>query len=84
VPFIARDVDIRVADAAKKNFNLHVVRAGIAALEIERRERRGLGEGGEGLGVIHESIVSTAAKNFHRLIKVTQQSGDGRFARSDL
>jgi hypothetical protein len=45
------------------------VRAGIAALEIERRERRGLGEGGESFGVIHESIVSTAVKNCHRLIK---------------
>ncbi len=59
-----------MADAAKKNFNLDVVRAGIAALEIERRERRSWGEVGESFGVIHnKSIVSTDPKNFHRLIK---------------
>ena len=39
VPFIAGDVDIRVADAAEKDFDLHVVRTGVAALEVERRER---------------------------------------------
>ena len=32
MPLVADDVQIRMADAAKKNLDLHVVRAGIAAL----------------------------------------------------
>ena len=39
VPFVAGDVDIRVADAAIQNLNLHIVRAGRATLKVERRER---------------------------------------------
>src|SRR5271157_3927827 len=32
-PFVARRVQVRVTDAAKQNFDLHVLRAGIATFE---------------------------------------------------
>ena len=38
-PFIASNVDVGMADAAVKNLNLHIVRAGIAALKGEGCER---------------------------------------------
>ena len=39
LPFVADDVQVRVADAAEKNLDLHVVRAGIAALNRSGCER---------------------------------------------
>jgi hypothetical protein len=53
LPFVAGDVEVRMADAAEKNLDLDIVRVGIAALEGERSERRSLGEGGKSFGVIH-------------------------------
>ena len=40
LPFVAGGMHVRVADAAVKNLDLHVVRAGITALKSEGRERR--------------------------------------------
>ena len=39
VPFVAGNMHVRVADAAVKNLDLHIVRAGIPALKVERRKR---------------------------------------------
>ncbi len=86
-PFIAGGVQIGMADAAVKNLDLNIVRAGIATLKVERRERRGLGQGRKSFGIIHGFTISTAAGFFHRLIEITERqrageasSGAGRFA----
>jgi hypothetical protein len=53
VPFIADDVDIRMADAAEKNLYLHIMRAGFAALQGKRRQWRGCGCGGISFCCLH-------------------------------
>ncbi|HEX8897280.1 MAG TPA: hypothetical protein VF751_01165, partial [Chthoniobacterales bacterium] len=52
-PLAARRMQIGMANAAKKNVDLDIARAGIAAIEGKRRERRGLGAGGVAFGRIH-------------------------------
>jgi hypothetical protein len=39
-PFIPRHVQVGVADATEQNLELDVVRADVAALDVEGRERR--------------------------------------------
>src|SRR5437667_9847007 len=38
-PLISRDMQVRVADSAKKNFNLHISRCRLAPFERERLQR---------------------------------------------
>ena len=52
-PLVAGLVDVGVADAAVEDVDLHVVRAHLAAVELERRQRGGLGEGGVAPGLGH-------------------------------
>ena len=52
-PFIARGVQIGMADATVKNIDLHIGGAGIAALDLVRTEWRSAGLGGKGGGAGH-------------------------------
>jgi hypothetical protein len=59
VPFVAGDMDIGVADAAVQDLDLHVLRAGLAALDDGRGERRGCVQNRISFGVKHRRIFST-------------------------
>ena len=50
LPLVANLMEVGVADAAEENFNLDVLRAGLATLEGERSERSGCALGGKGFG----------------------------------
>jgi len=53
-PLAAHGVEVRMADAAEEDLDLHVVRAGIAAVEAIGGEGGGGGVGGVGVGFGHE------------------------------
>jgi methyl coenzyme M reductase alpha subunit len=56
IPFVARLMHIGVADAAIKDLDFDLIRAGVAVLKRERRERRGGVDGGVSFGVSHKII----------------------------
>jgi hypothetical protein len=65
LPLIARLMEIRVADAAEKNFNLNVVLGGISPCDRSGSKRRCRTGNGISFGLIHEgtSILLQMAKN---------------------
>ena len=69
-PFIADDVDIRVADAAKKNLDLHVMSSRRAALDGKRRERRFGAASGVSFCLNHRQSLAQMAGNFQMIRRV--------------
>jgi hypothetical protein len=57
LPLAPGGVEVRMADAAEEDLDLHVVRTGIAAVEAEGAEGGGGGVGGVGLGFYHEKVL---------------------------
>jgi len=56
LPLAARGMQVRVADAAEQDLDLHVARAGVAALEAEGGEGGGGRVGGVGVGFDYEEL----------------------------
>lgn len=53
-PFIAHLMQVRVADAAKEDFDFHIAIGGLAAWDACKGERGGRAGGGVSFGVGHE------------------------------
>ena len=56
MPFIPREMQVGVADAAVENLDLHVARERLAALDHGRAQRGGGAGGGEGFGRIADGL----------------------------
>jgi len=80
MPFVADNMHIRMADAAKKDLDLNIQRPGLAAQNGGRGERRGGAGNGISFGIKHSIIFTTSGPEMQKAAPRSAAVAPWRFA----